>query len=498
MVPADQTDRATLNRHVAEQFSIAVIGDGPRAASLVRMLAETENMAVVAVCARQPGAPALRLGDELGMFTTRDVTEVFQVDDLDIVVDVSGDPGMHDLLVAQCPEEVEVLGVTGSGLMLDLLMAKKRGKEHERLFVELQVAYDQIRSHERKLEASRDALEKANAELENRVEEISFTHEFFKTLTGMASVDQVAALIVDGCSDTLHADISCVYLFRREDWTLRLAASHGRPESAFKQQVPVAETFLGRAYREGAIQETDTGLGRESTAWLTGECAIQSQAAVPLRTGDEGLGVIVIASQDRRELDSAEMERLGVLSDESSLSLQNAHLHAELQRLSVTDRLTELYNHGHFKQRLDEEFKRAARFGHSLSLIMLDLDDFKAFNDTFGHPRGDRLLKSVAGAITCNLRSMDLAARYGGEEFVVVLPETDVDGALAVAERIRADVEELRIEGPESAPVLKTISAGVATFPNHAASSLRLLESADAAMYRAKRGGKNRVVSAGS
>jgi diguanylate cyclase (GGDEF)-like protein len=129
---------------------------------------------------------------------------------------------------------------------------------------------------------------------------------------------------------------------------------------------------------------------------------------------------------------------------------------------------------------------------------MFDLDDFKAYNDTFGHPRGDALLKAVSGVVQSNLRTMDVAARYGGEEFVVVLPETDTEGALAVGERIREGVEAIRLEGPESAPVLKTVSVGVATFPHHAASSLRLLESADAAMYRAKRAGKNRVVSAGS
>jgi two-component system, cell cycle response regulator len=187
-----------------------------------------------------------------------------------------------------------------------------------------------------------------------------------------------------------------------------------------------------------------------------------------------------------------------VLGNQSSLSLQNALLHAELERLSVTDRLTDLYNHGYFQQRLDEEFKRSSRFGHTMSLIMLDIDDFKEFNDTFGHVRGDGLLRAVSSVIKENLRTMDVAARYGGEEFVVVLPETDTVGALAVAERIRAGVERLHEEGPQSAPMVKTISVGVATFPEHAASSLRLLESADAAMYRAKRAGKNRVASAGT
>jgi diguanylate cyclase (GGDEF)-like protein len=178
--------------------------------------------------------------------------------------------------------------------------------------------------------------------------------------------------------------------------------------------------------------------------------------------------------------------------------LQNALLHQELERLSVTDRLTELYNHGYFKQRLDEEFQRSVRFGHPLSLIMLDIDDFKEFNDSFGHPCGDRVLKSVSEVIRKNLRDMDIAARYGGEEFVVVLPETTCDGATMVAERIRVEVERVSHEIADMVHVNRTVSIGVATYPGSASTAQALLEAADSAMYRGKRAGKNTVVAAGS
>jgi len=497
MALANGTDTESLDRRATDRFVIAIFGGGRQATSLLRTLADTENIVVAALCSPRQGTMATRIADELGIYTTRELTELFQVPDLELVIDVSEDPTARALLVSQCPPELEILGPTGSELVAGLLVAKKRGQEQERLFVELQVAYDKIRSHEKSLESSKDALERANTELEGRLAEIFFTHEFFKALTSAKTIQDVCSLIVDGCNGILGAEISCVYLFRREDWTLRLRASQGRPESAFRSSVPVADTILGYAFREGSIQDADANCGSPSTGWLSGECGIRSQAAVALKTGDAVIGVIVLASAERREFSATEMERLIVLSNQSSLSLQNALLHAELERLSVTDRLTDLYNHGYFKQRLDEEFKRAARFGHRMSLIMFDLDDFKAYNDTFGHPRGDALLKAVSNVIQSNLRTMDVAARYGGEEFVVVLPETDTAGAMAVGERIREGVEAIQLDGPESAPVLKTISVGVATFPHHAASSLRLLESADAAMYRAKRAGKNRVVSAG-
>jgi diguanylate cyclase (GGDEF)-like protein len=252
------------------------------------------------------------------------------------------------------------------------------------------------------------------------------------------------------------------------------------------------------AYRDGIIQECDADHGSASAAWMRGRGEVRSQAALPLRTGDQTIGVLVVASSTYRELTPAEMERLQVIGNQSTLSLQNALLHGELERLSVTDRLTELYNHGYFQQRLEEEIGRATRFNHTLSLIMLDIDNFKDFNDTYGHPRGDRVLQAVSGIIRSNLREMDVAARYGGEEFVIVLPETALEGAAAVAERIREGVEAYAfVGGDDIAPVHRSISVGVASFPAHADTPSGLIEAADNAMYVAKREGKNRVRVAG-
>ena len=498
MMLADGTDATPLKRHPVQAHAVALVGSGPRAASVLRMLTDVENVSVEAVCSAVRDSPVMRLADELGIFSTLAIAEVFQVPHLELIVDMSEDAGTRTILEAQRPEGVEILGDTGSELVGDLLVAKRRGEEQERTLAELQVAYDRIRGHELRLQSNKEELEQANTELESRLSEIFFTHEFFKALTSFTTVDDVCSLVVDGCNGILGAEISCVYLSNRSDWTLRLRACQGRPESAFRKSVPVGESILGHAFREGPIQEVNVDCSGEYASWLSGECSVHSQVAVPLRTGENVIGVIVMASADRRELSATELERLAVLSNQSSLSLQNALLHAELERLSVTDRLTDLYNHGYFQQRLDEEFKRSARFGHALSLIMLDLDDFKAFNDAFGHPRGDVLLRAVSSVIKENLRTMDVAARYGGEEFVVVLPETGTAGASAVAERIRAGVEALRIDGQQTSGVVKTVSVGVATFPDHAVSALRLLESADAAMYRAKRAGKNQVVSAGT
>lgn len=478
----------------ARQLTIAIVGGSLRAASILRLLSEVENIDIAIVCCTNATAPAVRLAEDLGVYTTRDYTEIYQVAGLDLVIDMSDDPAVHGALEDQRPGRVEMIGTSGSELVWDLLVAKKRGEEQEKLFVELQVAYDKIRSHERRLQSGKEALERANEELESRLAEIFFTHEFFKALTSYSSVDDVCSLIVDGANGILGAEISCVYLFQRDDWTLRLSASQGRPEDTFEPIVSVRDTILGAAFNEGLVHEPDVGYGADSAKWCRIAEDVRSQAAMQLKSGDHIIGVMVIASANYRELTPAELERLQVIGNQSSLSLQNALLHGELERLSVTDRLTELYNHGYFHQRLDEEMGRAMRFRHDLSLIMLDIDNFKDFNDTYGHPRGDKVLQAVSGIIRNNLREMDVAARYGGEEFVIVLPETDSQGALAVAERIREGVDEYGFVGGEDiAPIHKSISVGVATFPVHADCASRLIEAADRAMYAAKRDGKNRV-----
>lgn len=496
MTLTNSLDNMTPARRTQGRLIVAIVGGGPRAASLLRLLSDVENLDVAAVCAPQTLSPTNRLAQELGVFSTNDPSEIFQIPGLSLIIDMSEDPRFQSLLQSQRPANVEVVGMTGSELVWDLLVAKKRGEEQERLFVELQIAYDKIRSHERLLQTSKEDLERANGELESRLAEIFFTHEFFKALTSFTSVEDVCSLIVDGCNGILGAEISCVYLFNREDWTLHLRASQGRPEEAFRTVVPVSQTVLGYAFREGAIQEINVDPQGASAAWATPECDVRSHAAVPLHTGENVFGVMIMASSSARELSAAEIERLAVLGNQSSLSLQNALLHGELERLSVTDRLTELYNHGYFQQRLEEEFKRSERFGHAMSLIMLDIDDFKQFNDMYGHPKGDTILRAVSAVIRANLRDMDIAARYGGEEFVILLPETEMEGALAVAERVREGVEAIRALDIAGDTVVGTVSVGASSYPAHATSALRLLESADAAMYRAKRAGKNRVISA--
>jgi diguanylate cyclase (GGDEF)-like protein len=165
-----------------------------------------------------------------------------------------------------------------------------------------------------------------------------------------------------------------------------------------------------------------------------------------------------------------------------------------LRRLSSYDALTQLHNRAYFEERLVEELLRASRYGRSLSIAILDVDSFKQFNDTYGHPAGDAALRTVAGALRGSARRSDIVARYGGEEFVIILTETGVHEAVAKLDALREEVGRLPIETPRTSwPGKLTVSAGVASWPDDGAWPDELLHAADDRLLAAKRAGRNRV-----
>jgi diguanylate cyclase (GGDEF)-like protein len=181
-----------------------------------------------------------------------------------------------------------------------------------------------------------------------------------------------------------------------------------------------------------------------------------------------------------------------------TLETRNQELKAsndQLEELATVDELTGLANSRVFRRRLQDEWIRAARYGHPLSLVMLDLDDFKRVNDTLGHPTGDRVLREFAMLVAGGARATDLPARYGGEEFAIILPHTEGERAVRVAERVRAAVADFQFLDGDT-PINVTVSAGVATHPSAsgAQSAEEFLKTADRALYAAKNSGKNRVV----
>lgn len=205
------------------------------------------------------------------------------------------------------------------------------------------------------------------------------------------------------------------------------------------------------------------------------------------RTVEEGNLDIAIEVQSRDELGAlaSEFNQMVVaLKDSRDKLIQRAN----------TDSLTSLYNHRHFQERLATELSRAERFGRPLSVVMLDIDNFKALNDTHGHPAGDHVLTEVAKLLLAHVRDIDVVARYGGEEFAFIMPETSVDEAKVACERVRVAIQRHCFAGRDGETIPVTVSLGTAQYPIHSAEREGLIMAADLAMYQAKSMGRNRSV----
>jgi diguanylate cyclase (GGDEF)-like protein len=224
-----------------------------------------------------------------------------------------------------------------------------------------------------------------------------------------------------------------------------------------------------------------------------------SVLVVPLFVRNRVMGSLQLFGERTDSFSREDAQLLWILSLVAESMLARDYSNETLLRFAFTDFLTGLKTRGYFEQQLDLELARAERRGTPVAVLMIDIDHFKRLNDTHGHPAGDVVLRDVAAILTRDLREVDTAARYGGEEFILLLPETDLQGAKLVAQRLRYSVEQAnfftgaRTEAGQKTEHV-TISVGVAMFPEEARFKRDLLEAADAALYEAKAQGRNRVI----
>ena len=217
---------------------------------------------------------------------------------------------------------------------------------------------------------------------------------------------------------------------------------------------------------------------------------VPADAVVPLIYQGNFIGLLLVRSDDvTRIWADNELLLLHTVADQLVVAVNQAHLFAQMQQQALTDGLTGCYNRRSFELQLERDLHLATRLRQPLSLIMLDFDNFKHINDQAGHEAGDLALCMLADNLRAELRAVDTAARYGGDEFVIILPQADAEGALVVAERLRARVQEMQVPGFGKV----SSSFGVATFPNHASSRDTLVVAADRALYSSKNAGRNRV-----
>ncbi len=327
----------------------------------------------------------------------------------------------------------------------------------------------------RQLEARLEDLQRERARLQEAIRRVG--ESFAAGLDRVNLLEIVVQTAVDGIGASAGRAT-----MRGTENQLQEVARAGEPE-AFQRALHAAEAAVIDA---GQIAEIQVG----------GASAL----AAPLGAsegGDQVIGIVSVARGDRT-FTAGERELFAYLTNQASVSVENVDLHETVQRQAVTDELTGLFNHRRFQEVMTAEVERARRYGHELGLIMLDIDNFKQVNDTYGHLTGDNVLRAVARVLRQSSRDVDEPARYGGEEMAVALPLTDLEGAYQFAERVRRRIEALELPLLGADGVLRvTASFGVASLASaETADKGALVAAADGALYEAKRAGKNRTVRA--
>jgi diguanylate cyclase (GGDEF)-like protein len=263
------------------------------------------------------------------------------------------------------------------------------------------------------------------------------------------------------------------------------------PEVEVGGPLPEPALEAARAAERAALREGRMADAREGD-WF----AISQPLAVTGGDRRDSVlgGAAMTVARSGRPFEESQREVLKYLISQAAASLENVELHEMVAEQAITDELTGLANNRRFRRWIDTETARAKRFGHDLSLLMLDIDDFKRVNDTHGHLQGDEVLRMIGRVLRDESRGIDEPARYGGEEFAIGLPETGLDGAVEVAERVRERIERTEIAMVNGEGALRvTASIGVAAVAQAGTNARALVDAADQALYRAKRAGKNRT-----
>jgi two-component system, cell cycle response regulator len=308
---------------------------------------------------------------------------------------------------------------------------------------------------------------------------------FMSTMDMEELLDQTLRIVVS----VTESELGVLYVWEEEGCCLVPRAQYGA--RAGLQALPLGVGYPGRAAKDRKRLIIAAGAGDQTLSVETGFAQISLAELVYLPLVHKGnvLGVLALGSVAPYREDAVQF--FDYLADQISIALDNARLHQRVQELSITDGLTALYNRRFLNTRLEEEWARCKRHKLPISVLLSDIDNFKSINDSYGHDRGDEVLREVAAIFKRNVRKEDLIARYGGEEFVVVMVNASSDDASALAERICADARTQSYGWMDRAV---TLSIGVASFPEvRFESADALVQAADQAMYRAKTSGKDQV-----
>ncbi len=320
-----------------------------------------------------------------------------------------------------------------------------------------------------------------------------------QSFSSSLEINQVITLISHAIQDTLQADTYYVALFHEDKLHLDLLYDDG--EFFPPMDIPLEGTLAGRLiktreplllhdlskeHKQLGIQYTIVGKPRISRSWM----------GVPLIANQKVLGLVAVAAYKPGYFNQKDLEMIQSIALQASLAIDNARNHAAVLEQSRLDSLTGALNHGTFIDMLQVEIEKSKANSHSVAVIMLDVDSFKHYNDTWGHLVGDQVLTTLTGVIQEHVKKTDLVGRWGGEEFAIALPKASLSQAVSVAKRIRNSMQEIDLSAKGNGKLTcPTISQGIAVFPQDAENAFGLIDTADKRLYCAKQMGRNQIFS---
>jgi len=343
------------------------------------------------------------------------------------------------------------------------------------------------------------SLEETKKELDRHLLELFTLYNISKTMNSTFEMEELLNRIVKDISESMKIDRIAIMLVTKAGEELFIASSTGFESNvALDFRAKKGKGIYGKVALTGKsilIDEVDKD--SEIPPEDIFDSRINSILIVPFMRRAQVLGLICGYKDKPNKLITSDMQLFDSVAEHVCIALENARLFEETKMLAITDGLTGLFNKRYFQDKLEMEFERARRKKHDLSLILLDLDNFKFYNDTNGHPAGDALLQELAPLIQSSVRKIDIACRYGGEELAIILPETNLEGAATIADVLLKKINQHPFHNREKQPLgCVSASIGVNSFPENAHNIETLIVKADEALYKAKFEGKNRVITA--
>lgn len=337
-------------------------------------------------------------------------------------------------------------------------------------------------------------------DLQQSLYNVSILYNISQAVNFIDDLKRLLQVILSKAIDILNAEKGSLMLYDYSSNTLQVKVVYGLNDKRVEDninngtiqctKIKVGEGIAGTVFLERKAIITNLGFNDPRFVSKDSPANVQSLLCVPLITKGEAIGVINISNKKHDLLfNQKDLEFMTSLANQAAIAIDNAKLY----ELATKDGLTKLYINRHFMTLLENEVRRCSRYKHNMSVIMLDIDDFKLVNDTYGHLIGDQILREVSNQILSTVRKIDIAARYGGEEFVILLPETTRQGASIIAERLRKNIANLKVNTGDDKIITATVSMGISQFSEDASTPQDMIETADKALYHSKRNGKNVV-----